>query len=500
MAVTATRLLDNYIDGEWTPARAATGELDVTRPATGEVLARVPLSGASDVDDAVRAARDALPEWRAVSTIGRARKLFELRERLVARQEEMARSVTTEMGKTIADARAEVARLIEMVECACAIPTTMQGRILEDVSRNIDAETIRQPVGVCAAIVPFNFPAMVPFWFLPFAIACGNTFVLKPSEQVPMTQQIAFEELHALGLPPGTVNLVNGAREVVESILDHPGIDAVSFVGSAPVARIVYERAAKAGKRVQALGGAKNHMVVMPDAVIDKTVEGIIGSAFGAAGQRCMAGSVVVTVGDAHEQLIGPLVEASKALRVGDGLDEDSDVGPVISCAARDRIRDWIARGEAGGAKVVLDGRASEGGDRGGSYVGPTILDGVRPEMDIAREEVFGPVLCVISAPTLDEAIGIVNASRFGNGTSIFTESGASVRRYRHEIQAGMVGVNIGVAAPVAFFPFSGWKDSFLGDLHAHGTDAVDFYTRKKTVTSRWFSSGQGSGTYFVER
>jgi malonate-semialdehyde dehydrogenase (acetylating) / methylmalonate-semialdehyde dehydrogenase len=500
MAVTATRLLDNYIDGEWTPAQAATGELDVVNPANGEVLARVPLSGASDLDVAVRAAREALPEWRAVSTIARARKLFELRERLMARQEDMARSVTTEMGKTIVDARAEVARMIEMVEAATAIPTTMQGRILEDVARNIDAETVRQPVGVCAAIVPFNFPAMVPFWFLPFAIACGNTFVLKPSEQVPLTQQIAFEELHALGLPPGVVNLVNGSREVVEGILEHPGIDAVSFVGSAPVARIVYEGAARAGKRVQALGGAKNHMVVMPDAVIDKTVEGIIGSAFGAAGQRCMAGSVVVTVGDAHEQLLGPLVEASRALRVGDGLEESSDVGPVISCAARDRIREWISRGEAAGAKVVLDGRSSDGGDPNGSYVGPTILDGVTPEMEIAQEEVFGPVLTVISAPTLDEAISIVNSSRFGNGTSIFTESGSSVRRYRHEVQAGMVGVNIGVAAPVAFFPFSGWKDSFLGDLHAHGTDAVDFYTRKKTVTSRWFSSGQGSGAYFVER
>src|ERR1700727_336773 len=361
MSATATRLLDNYIAGRWTPAQAATEVLDVTNPATGETLARVPLSGRADLDAAVTAARAALPEWRAVSTVARARKLFELRERLVARSEDLARSVTTEMGKTIADARAEVARMIEMVECACAIPTTMQGRILEDVSRNIDAETVRQPVGVCAAIVPFNFPAMVPFWFLPFAIACGNTFVLKPSEQVPMTQQIAFEELDALGLPPGVVNLVNGSREIVEGILEHPGIDAVSFVGSAPVARIVYERAAKAGKRVQALGGAKNHMVVMPDAVIDKTVEGIIGSAFGAAGQRCMAGSVVVTVGDAHEQLIGPLVQATEAMRVGDGSDEQSDVGPVISCAARDRIREWIGRGEAAGAKVVLDGRDALG-------------------------------------------------------------------------------------------------------------------------------------------
>ena len=392
MAVTATRLLDNYVAGRWIPAQDATGELDVTNPASGEVLARVPLSGAADLDAAVAAARDALPEWRAVATIARARKLFELRERLVARSEDLARSVTTEMGKTIGDARAEVARMIEMVECACAIPTTMQGRILEDVSRNIDAETIRQPVGVCAAIVPFNFPAMVPFWFLPFAIACGNAFVLKPSEQVPMTQQIAFEELDQLGLPPGVVNLVNGSREVVEGILDHPGIDAVSFVGSAPVARIVYERSAKAGKRVQALGGAKNHMVVMPDAVIEETVSGIIGSAFGAAGQRCMAGSVVVAVGDAHEQLMTPLLDATRALHVGDGLDEGSDVGPVISSQARDRIRSWIERGVEGGAKLVLDGRAA-GGDPvnpNGAYVGPTILDDVTPEMEIAQRRSSG--------------------------------------------------------------------------------------------------------------
>jgi malonate-semialdehyde dehydrogenase (acetylating)/methylmalonate-semialdehyde dehydrogenase len=348
---------------------------------------------------------------------------------------------------------------------------------------------------VCAAIAPFNFPAMVPFWFLPFAIACGNTFVLKPSEQVPLTQQIAFEELDALGLPDGVVNLVNGGREVVEGILDHPGIDAVSFVGSAPVARLVYQRAAQAGKRVQALGGAKNHMVVMPDAVIDRTVEGIIGSAFGAAGQRCMAGSVVVTVGDAHGALMEPLVQASRALNVGDGRDEGVDVGPVISPAACERITDWISRGEQAGARVLLDGRGREG-----AFVGPTILDGVTPDMDVAKEEIFGPVLGVIRVGSLDEAIAVVNGSRFGNGTSIFTESGAAVRRYRHEVQAGMIGVNIGVAAPVAFFPFSGWKDSFLGDLHAHGPDAVEFYTRKKTVTSRFFSDGQGSGTYFVER
>jgi malonate-semialdehyde dehydrogenase (acetylating)/methylmalonate-semialdehyde dehydrogenase len=496
MATTATRVLDNYIAGSWTPA-TGTEALDVTSPASGEVLARVPLSASADLDAAVHAARAALPEWRAVSTIARAQKLFALRQGLVERKEDLARSVTIEMGKTIVDARAEVARMIEMVEAACGLPTTMQGRNLEDVSRNVDAETIRQPVGVCAAIVPFNFPAMVPFWFLPFAIGCGNAFVLKPSEQVPLTQQIAFEVLHELDLPAGVVNLVNGSREIVEGILDHPGIDAVSFVGSAPVAKIVYERAAKAGKRVQALGGAKNHMVVMPDAVIDKTVDGLIGSAFGAAGQRCMAGSVVVTVGDAHDKLMGPLKEATKALRVGDGLEDGTDVGPVVSEQARSRIRDWIDRGEAEGAQVAVDGRTDASG---ACFVGPTILDGVRPEMEVAQVEIFGPVLSVINVDTLDEAIAVVNGSRFGNGTSIFTESGASVRRYRHEVQAGMIGVNIGVAAPVAFFPFSGWKDSFLGDLHAHGPDAVEFFTRKKTVTSRWFSSGQGSGAYFVER
>ena len=501
MTATAARLIDNYIAGSWTPATAATGELAVTNPATGETLARVPLSGAADLDAAVTAARAALPEWRAVSAIARARLLFELRERLVARTEDLAQSVTAEMGKTIGDARAEVGRMIEMVEAATAAPTTMQGRILEDVSRNIDAETIRQPVGVCAAIAPFNFPAMVPFWFLPFALACGNAFILKPSEQVPLTQQIAFEELDALGLPAGVVQLVNGGREIVQGILDHPGIDAVSFVGSAPVAKLVYEGAARTGKRVQALGGAKNHMVVMPDAVIPQTVDGLIASAFGAAGQRCMAGSVVVTVGDAHEQLLGPLTDAARKLTVGDGASDGSDIGPVISCEARDRIADWIESGEQAGAQVVLDGRVmtADGLNPQGAYLGPTILDGVTAEMEIAQEEVFGPVLCVISAATLDEAIAIVNGSRFGNGTSIFTESGAAVRRYRHEVECGMVGVNIGVAAPVAFFPFSGWKDSFLGDLHAHGTDGIDFYSRKKTVTSRWFSDGQGHGSYFVE-
>jgi malonate-semialdehyde dehydrogenase (acetylating)/methylmalonate-semialdehyde dehydrogenase len=494
---TATRVLDNYIGGQWTAA--GDGEqLDVTNPATGEVLVRVPLSGAAELDSAVQAARAALPAWRDVSVVQRARHLFALREGLDARREDLAQSVTTEMGKTIADARAEVARMIEMVECACAIPTTMQGRVMEDVSRGVDCETVRQPVGVCAAIAPFNFPAMVPFWFLPFAIATGNTFVLKPSEQVPMTQALVFESIDELGLPPGVVNLVNGSREVVEGMLDHPGIDAISFVGSAPVAKIVYERAAKSGKRVQALGGAKNHMVICPDAVVDPTVKGLIGSGFGAAGQRCMAGSVIVTVGEGHDRVIPALVEESKKLTVGDGLDQGTDVGPVISCDARDRINGWIEKAVEDGADLLVDGR-DPGGDPEGSYVGPTILDNVKPGDRIVGEEVFGPVLAVVNVDTLEEAIDVVNASPFGNGVSIFTESASAVRKFRHDIEVGMVGVNIGVAAPVAFFPFSGWKASFLGDLHAHGLDGVEFFTRKKTITSRFFSGGQTSGSYFVE-
>ncbi|HEY7258921.1 MAG TPA: CoA-acylating methylmalonate-semialdehyde dehydrogenase [Gaiellales bacterium] len=494
---TDTRLLSNYIGGRWV-ASTASVELDVQNPATGETLARVPLSGAADVDAAVKAARAAFPEWRRRPTIERARWLFGFRQVLEAHADELARSVTREMGKTLPDARAEVGRAIEMVEAASAIPQTMQGRILENVATGVDCETIRQPVGVCAAVVPFNFPAMVPFWFLPFAIACGNTFVLKPSEQVPLTQELVFNLIdEAGGLPDGVVNLVNGSVDVVNGLLDHPGVDAISFVGSAKVARYIYERAAANGKRVQALGGAKNFMVVMPDAVMPKTVSNIIGSAFGAAGQRCMAGSVVVAVGDAKRPLLDELVARTERLSVGDGLEEGIDVGPVVSCAARDRIVEWIERGVEAGATVAVDGR-SPGANPEGAFVGPTILDGVTPDMDVAREEIFGPVLSVIHAASLDEAIDIVNASTYGNGTSIFTESGAAVRRYRHDVEVGMVGVNVGVAAPVAFFPFSGWKGSFFGDLHAHGGDAVEFYTRKKTITSRYFSGGE-TGRFFVE-
>lgn len=493
----SVKTLNNYVNGGWTEASGA--ELHpVINPATGETIGEVPFSTAAHLDEAVKAARAALPAWRGVSTISRAQKLFELREKLAARKDEIARTVVLEMGKTLPDATAEVGRMIEMVEAATAIPTTMQGRILEDVSRGVDAETIRQPVGVCSMIAPFNFPAMVPFWFLPFAIACGNTFILKPSEQVPMTQAMVFEEIDSLGLPDGVVNLVNGGREIVEGILDHPDIDAISFVGSAPVAQIVYEGAAKTGKRVQALGGAKNHMVICPDAVLEPTVKGLIGSGFGAAGQRCMAGSVIVTVGEGHDNVVPTLIEETRKLNVGNGLDEGVDVGPVISCDARDRIGGWVQKAVDDGAELVVDGR-DPGGDPEGAYIGPTILDNVKPSDPIISEEVFGPVIAIVNVDTLEEAIDVINASRFGNGVSIFTESASAVRKFRHDVEVGMVGVNIGVAAPVAFFPFSGWKASFLGDLHAHGPDAVEFFTRKKTITSRYFSGGEKSGSYFVE-
>ena len=489
------RVLENFVDGSWVPAQ--TGEqLDVINPASGEALARVPLSGYEDVEAAVAAARAALPGWRAVPVIKRAQLLFRLRQALSERAGELAQSVTSEMGKTIGDARAEVDRMIEMVEAATAIPHTMQGRNLEGVATNVDCETIRQPVGVCAAITPFNFPAMVPMWFLPFAIGAGNTFILKPSEQTPITQTIVFEILAEVDLPPGVANLVHGAHDVVNAILESPGIDAVSFVGSAKVARYVYERAAANGKRVQALGGAKNHIVVMPDAVIAKTSDNIIASAFGAAGQRCMAGSVVVAVGDAWEKLRPELVARTQTLTLGEGSDEAVDIGPVISPSASTRIHGEIEAALATGARLVVDGR-SPNGAAGGGFVGPTILENVAPDSDAVREEIFGPVLCVLEVDTLAQAIELVNASRYGNGTSIFTESGAAARRYRADVEVGMIGVNIGVAAPVAFFPFSGWKGSFFGDIHAHGQDAVDFYTRKKTITSRWFS--QETGRFFVE-
>lgn len=494
----AARILSNYIGGRWVSAQAS-GHLDVTNPANGEVLACVPLSGSADVEAAATAANAALPDWRGRSVGERAEFIYALREKFRQRIDELAESVTREGGKVLSDARAEITRAIEVLEVACASPMTMQGRVLEGVARGINTETMRQPVGVCAAITPFNFPAMVPIWFLPFAIVCGNTFILKPSEQVPLTAELICHILEEIGLPRGVVNLVHGAHDVVNAILDSPGINAISFVGSVNTAKYIYRRAAEKGKRVQALGGAKNYMVVMPDAIVDKTVSNVLGSAFGNAGQRCMAGSVLVTVGSAQSAIMPKLKEEAEKLVAGDGRDPKSSLGPVISHAACERIHDAIETGVKEGAELLVDGRRPKNTPAGGNFVGPTILNHVKPGMRVAREEIFGPVLSVMHVDSLEDAIALVNSDPRGNGTSIFTENGAAVREYSRRVEVGMVGVNIGVAASPAYFPFSGWKDSFFGDLHVHGWDAVEFFTRKKTVTSRYFSSGT-TGKFFTEQ
>jgi malonate-semialdehyde dehydrogenase (acetylating) / methylmalonate-semialdehyde dehydrogenase len=487
--------LRNYIGGEWVEPDSAEF-LAVSDPASGQTIARVPLSTRSEVDRAVRVAREAQPAWARRPVIERARLLFKLRDLVERNREEYARMLTVDTGKALADARQEMLRAIETIECAVAIPQAMQGRTLGQVATGVDAETFRQPVGVCAAITPFNFPAMLLMWFLPFAIGCGNTFILKPSEQTPLVTELTFRLLEELDLPPGVVNLVHGGVDAVNAILESD-LDAVSFVGSAAVARHVYARAAACGKRVQAFGGAKNHIVVLPDAVIDRAAENIAASAFGGAGQRCMAGSVIVAVDGVWERLRPALIENATKITVGDGMTDGVGLGPVVSQEARDRIRAMIEQGLHEGASVAVDGRYPDA-DARGAYLGPTVLENVTAGMEIAREEIFGPVLSIVEVNTLGEAIALVNAGRYGNGSSIFTESGAAVRRFREEIQVGMIGVNIGVAAPVAFFPFGGWKDSFLGDVGACAQEAIAFYTRNKTVTSRWFADSE-RGKYFVE-
>jgi malonate-semialdehyde dehydrogenase (acetylating)/methylmalonate-semialdehyde dehydrogenase len=477
-----TRTIRNYVGGSW--VEADTDErLDVTNPATGEVMAQVPLSSAKDVDRAVAAAREAFPGWRATPPVERARAVFELKYLLEENKDELAKLVTRDNGKAFKDASGEVRRGIECVEVATGIPSLMQGANLEDVSRGIDSDMIRQPIGVFAAITPFNFPFMVPQWFLPFAVACGNTFVCKPSEQDPLAVEFTFELLDRIGLPPGVVNLVNGGKDSVNALLEHPEVDGVSFVGSTPVAHYIYETAAKHGKRVQALGGAKNHVIVMPDAQLDSAVDGVLSSAFHAAGQRCLANSVCVAVGEVYESLKRALAEKGGSMVVGDGSEPDTEVGPVISGGSRERILDWIEKGIADGGEVVLDGRGK--GSEDGHFIGPTIIES-EPDSAMCREEIFGPVLTLVRARDLDHALEILNSSTKGNAASIFTTSGGAMRKFRYEAQAGMLGVNIGVAAPMAFFPFTGWKDSFFGDLHAHGRDAIEFYTEKKVVITRW--------------
>jgi len=480
-----TRLLDNYLGGRWhTPSAPAS---DVLNPATGALLARVPLSSTADVNDVVAAASRAADGWRRTPPTERIQYLFAFKQKLEEHFEEIARITTMESGKTIGEARGELRRGIENVEVATGIPSMAMGYNVEDISSGIDEMMIRQPLGVVAAITPFNFPAMIPLWFMPYALACGNPFILKPSERVPMTMHKVFELLDSLKFPPGVVSLVNGGKETVDALLDHPEIRAISFVGSSPVAKYVYSRAAAAGKRVQCQGGAKNPIIVMPDADVEMTVKLTMDSAFGCAGQRCLAASIAVPVGEARETFTPKLLEAAASRRVGYGLDEASEMGPVITADSRQRIQGLLERGIAAGAKVLVDGRNSSiRGYENGHFLKPTVLELPQVESELATTEIFGPVLSVSPADTLDAAIEAVNASAFGNMACIFTASGAAARKFRYEARAGNIGINIGVAAPMAFFPFSGWKGSFFGDLHAQGRDAIEFYTDKKIVVERW--------------
>ncbi len=482
----SSKTLPNYIHGAW--QLSAAGETRaVFNPANGEVLALTPLSPPAEVDRAVQAAAAAFDGWRRTPAEDRVQYLFKLKMLLEEHIDELSRLITDENGKTFKEAKGEMRRAIEDVEVACGIPTLMQGTFSEDIARGIDEIMIRQPVGVVAIITPFNFPGMIPFWFLPYAVATGNTVILKPSERCPMTMQRAFELIDQLGLPPGVVNLVNGGPETVNALLEHPTVRAVSFVGSTPVARHIYTRSAQHGKRVQAQGGAKNPIVVLPDADLERTVQIVVDSAFGNAGQRCLAASLAILVGEVDEQFTEALVEAARARVIGYGLNKNVTMGPVISPESKARIEKLIQTGVDEGAQLVLDGRgASVAGWEGGNFLRPTILRNVVPQSTIARTEIFGPVLGMMHVQTLDEAIALVNGGTYGNMACIFTDSGASARKFRYEAQAGNVGVNIGVAAPMAFFPFSGWKDSFFGTLHAQSHHGVEFYTQTKVVIERW--------------
>jgi malonate-semialdehyde dehydrogenase (acetylating) / methylmalonate-semialdehyde dehydrogenase len=479
-------ILHNFVGGRWVPSQAR-DYVNVHNPAVGSVIAKTPLSTRADLDAAVQAAVRAFPAWRDTPVVQRARRMFRFVELLEQHFEEIARTVTTEHGKTIDESRGSVRRGIECVEVACGAPSLMMGYSLEQIATNVDSAVFRQPLGVVAAIVPFNFPAMVPMWFLPFAVTTGNCIIVKPSEQVPLSTRVMFRLLEQCDIPPGVISLVNGGREVVEGICDHPDIRAVSFVGSTPVAKAVYQRGTHAGKRVQALGGAKNFVIVMPDANFEKSIEIITESFYGCAGERCLAGSVLVPVGEAHKEARERLIESARSLKVGDGMQPGVQMGPVISGTHRDRVQQYIDKGVQEGAKLVLDGRGIKVADRDqGFYVGPTVFDEVSPKMTIGHEEIFGPVASIHGVKTLEEAIALMESHPNANATSIFTSSGKSAREFARRATASMVGINIGVAAPMAYFPFGGSRDSFFGDLKVHGRDAFEFYTDKKVTITRW--------------
>jgi malonate-semialdehyde dehydrogenase (acetylating)/methylmalonate-semialdehyde dehydrogenase len=478
--------LSNLVGGAWS-APDTSRRLPVVNPATGATLAEAPHSGGPEVGRAVEAAARAFPDWRRTPPGDRVQVLFKLKGLLESNLDSLARTITGECGKTKAEAVGELRRGIENVEVACGVPLLLQGYNSEDIARGIDEIMIRQPLGVVGIITPFNFPAMIPLWFLPYAIACGNTVVLKPSEKTPMTAVRLLQLLGEAGLPPGVANLVHGGKETVDALLDHPTVRAISFVGSSAVARHVYARAAASGKRVQCQGGAKNPVVVLPDADMEMTGTIVADSAFGCAGQRCLATSLAVTVGDARDSFADVMVAAARSRKVGNGLAEGIQMGPVISAESRTRIEGLVQKGVDEGASVVVDGRAARiDGHEGGYFVRPTILRDVPPGGTIAKTEIFGPVLGLLHVGSVDEAIELINRSSFGNQACLFTRSGASARKFRYEAQVGNLGINLGVAAPIAMFPFSGWKGSFFGDLHGQGRDGVEFYTDKKVVIERW--------------
>lgn len=483
--ITETKV-PHFVNGQWTDS-AATEWQDVVNPATGEILAKVPLASAEEVTRAIDAAAAAYPEWRRTPPEDRIQPLFKLKMLLEEHLDDFGRIITQENGKTFAEAKAEMRRAIENVEVACGIPMMMQGYNLEDVARGIDEIMIRQPLGVVAAITPFNFPGMIPFWFLPYAIATGNTLIVKPSERVPLTMRFAFELLEKTGIPKGVVNLVNGGKAAVDTLLDDPRVRAISFVGSTPVARYIYARAGANGKRAQCQGGAKNHVIILPDADMQMATQIISDSAFGCAGQRCLAVSVAVAIGEAQQTFRDAIADNASKLRVGNGLEDGVQMGPVITKQSKDRVESLIAAGEKQGAKVILDGRnAKIPMHESGNFVKPTILDGLPATSELAHTEIFGPVLSLIHANDMDEAIAFLERNPFGNQASLFTSSGSAARRFRYEAPAGNIGINIGVAAPMAYFPFSGWKDSFFGVMHGQGRDAIEFYTEKKVVVERW--------------
>ena len=485
-----------FIGGQRTASKS-TRFGDVTNPATGAVIRQVPFGNAADVDAAVAAATAALPEWSALPPLRRSRVMQKFLQILQANAKDLAHAITEENGKTLADAVGEVQRGSEVIEFACGIPQLLKGEYSENVGPGVDCHTLRQSVGVCAGITPFNFPVMVPLWMFPVAIACGNTFILKPSEKDPSPAIMMAEMFKQAGLPDGVFNVVHGDKESVDAILAHPGISAVSFVGSTPIARYIYETGARHGKRVQALGGAKNHMVVLPDADIDYAAEAVIGAAYGAAGERCMAISVVVAVGEVADPLVDAIRARAERVRVGPGLGDGVDMGPLVTSQHRDKVAGYVESGIAEGATLAVDGRGVKiDGHADGYFLGATLFDNVTTDMKIYREEIFGPVLSVVRVATLEDAIALVNAQQFANGAAIFTGSGGAARRFQEEVQIGMVGINVPIPVPLAFYSFGGWKNSLFGDLHVHGTEAVKFYTRTKAVTSRWPNQGTPRPTF----